>query len=263
MTHARAWLTRTMILVFAGGLLAAPESNRAADVPAADYGKVLDHQLKVLQDTLKGMKDAKENDVKRMQEKVRCTLILIAALAQDDLSGPDAAQRLGTRDGALKIHKLLKKEPGKIDDALKLADGLKSAKAEPEAKAQKVKLFEEHIALDEVMTAFKLPKAGGQGIEAQLLKLSTDKKKMIPAAAMNDSLLAAGYQSALIAELSIDYVPDKKLGTVKDWKAYCGDMKKSGIELAEKIKASDGKGAFAALTKLNTSCTVCHDKFRK
>src|SRR5262249_12526659 len=105
----------------------------------------------------------------------------------------------------------------------------------------------------------KIAKQGGQGIEAALIKLGGDKKKMIPPAA-NDSTLLIAYQTAVIAELAADYVPDKD---AKDWKTYSADMRKGSIELAEKIKAKDGKEAFTALSKVTASCSACHEKFRK
>lgn len=275
MTHAPRWTAKVVVLSLTFILLAGAGHNWAADVADGDYAKVLDHQLKVLQDALKALKDAKEKpEVMKMTDKVRCTAVLIAALAQDNLTGKDAAQRATLRDAALKLAGLLKNEPAKVvDDAIKLAEGLKGLKPDPKAQLAQVRLFDAHIDLAETMSFFKLPKAGGQGAEVQLLKLGTDKKKMIPAAALSDSLLVAAYQTALVADLSVAYVPKEvkvmdvktkevKETDVKDWQTYTLDMKKSALELAEKVKANDGKAAFLALQKLNTSCTVCHDKFR-
>src|SRR5262249_35950955 len=114
--------------------------------------------------------------------------------------------------------------------------------------------------LGELMSQYKLPKAGGQGMEAALLKLATDKKKMIPTTAMNDTLLNTAYLTAIIADLTEEHKPAKD---VKDWVAYSHDMRKGAVELAETVKAKDGKAAFVALGKVNTSCSACHDKFRK
>jgi hypothetical protein len=240
------------------GLGSAADSKDSA-VPDADYPKLVDQQVKVLQDALKSLKEAKEPaEVKKLAEKSRCTAVMIAAIAQENLGGKDSAQRASSRDAAIAVAGLVKSK--KTDDAIKKAADLKSVKADDKAKLDKVKLFDAHIDLQELMSQFKLPKAGGQGIEAALLKLGTDKKKIIPPASLNDATLLIAYQTAVAAELTADYVPDK---APKDWKTYSHDMRASAVEMAEKVKAKDGKGAFAALSKLNTSCSACHEKFRK
>src|SRR5205807_63580 len=109
----------------------------------------------------------------------------------------------------------------KVDEAMQQAADLASVKVDPKAKAEKIKLFDTHIDLEETMSQFKLPKAGGQGIESVLLKLGADKKKMVPPAAMTDGLVLMSYQIAMIAELAGHYTPAKD---VKDWQTFNGDM---------------------------------------
>jgi hypothetical protein len=254
---ARGALLALLVCVIASFGTAADSKDPA--VPEADYPKLVEHQIKVLQEALKTWKEAKEPaEKKKMKEKVRCTAVMIAAIAQDTLTGKDSGARATLRDAALAVGALAKQD--KVDDAAKKADELKNIKADLKSKAEKIKLFDAHIDLQELMTQFKLPKAGGQGTEAQLLKLGQDKKKIIPPASLNDALLLAAYQSAVASELTAAYVPPKD---AKDWKTYSNDMRTGAIELAETVKAKNGKAAFAALSKLNTSCSVCHDKFRK
>jgi hypothetical protein len=261
MTGAARWGVRALVLTVGLWLLAGP--GTAADskdpaVPEADYPKLVDHQLKVLEDTLKVLQDSKDmGEKKKMTTKAHCTAIMVAAIAQDT-SAKDPAGRASLRDAALKVAALVKS--GKIDDAAKQAAGLKNVKADPAAKTEKIKLLDVHANLEELMTQFKLPKAGGQGIESSLLKLGTDKKKMIPAAAMTDSLVNLAYLTAVSADLTEEHKVPKD---GKDWVAYSQDMRKGAIELAETVKAKNGMAAFVALGKVNTSCSVCHDKFRK
>lgn len=227
-------------------------------IPDADYPKVIEQQLKVLQETMKLLGEAKEvADKKKWSEKARCACVLIAAAAQDNLTGKDGAQRATLRDGALNVATLVK--TGKTADAVKAAEGLKGVKSDGKAKTERVKLFEAHIDLQELMGQYKLAKAGGQGTEAALLKLAADKKKAIPANAINDNLIATAYVAALTAELTAEY----KAKNPKDWQALSVDMRKGGLEFAETLKAKDGKAAFTALNKMSTSCSVCHEKFRK
>ncbi len=261
MTGALRRGVQTMVLAVGLWLLAGPGTaadSKSPAVPEADYPKLVDHQLKVLEDTLKVLQESKDmSEKKKMTQKAHCTAVMVAAVAQDT-SAKDPALRASLRDAALKVAALVK--AGKIDDAAREAAGLKNVKADPAAKTEKIKLLDVHINLEELMTQFKLPKAGGQGIESALLKLGADKKKMIPAAAMTDSLLNMAYLSAVAADLTEEHKPAKD---GKDWVAYSQDMRKGSSELAEAVKAKDGKAAFTALSKANTSCSVCHDKFRK
>jgi hypothetical protein len=262
MTIATRWATQGAVLALGLALIADPGS--AADskdiaVPDADYPKLVEHQLKVLEDSLKALQEAKDmTEKKKMTDKAHCTAVTLAAVAQDNLAGKDAAGRVALRDAALNVAALVK--AGKVDDAAKSAADLKNVKPDAAAKAEKIKLFGPHIDLTELMTQFKLSKAGGQGIEAAFLKLGADKKKMVPTTAMTEALLNLTYLTAVVAELTAEHKPPKD---VKDWVAYSQDMRKGAIELAETLRAKDGKAAFKALEKVNMSCSVCHDKFRK
>lgn len=252
---------RIIVLGLVIGLVGLSQAQEGTGslVPDGDYPKLVDSQLKAVQDALKVLKDSKDKDeIKKMKDKGRSGAVMIAAAAQDNLTGKDGQQRATVRDAALNLAALVKGE--KFDDAAKLASELKELKEDPKAKKEKVKLFEAHIDLQEVMSQFKQPKAGGQGIEKLLLNLATDKKKMIPPAAGNDALVVTAYQIALLSDLAHDYLPGKDK---KDWDAWCVDMKKGALEMADKVKAKDGKAAFTALNKLNTSCSVCHERFKK
>lgn len=247
------------LFLTAGFLSGQNASDGKPLVPDADYPKVLDQQVKVLQETMKLLGEAKDmTEKKKWGEKARCAAVLIAAAAQDNLKGPDAAQRAAVRDGALNVAALVKAD--KAAEAAKLADGLKTVKGDGKAKTERVKLFEAHIDIQELMSQYKLAKAGGQGTESALLKLATDKKKVVQPGAITDHLLATAYVTALTGELTGEYKPAKN---AKDWQALAADMRKGGLEFAETLKAKDGKGAFNALNKMNTSCSVCHEKFRK
>jgi len=251
---------RAAALVFALGLVALGQAQEGKDVvvPDGDYAKLVEAQLKVVQEGLKGAKEATEKDqVKKMKTKARCAAVMIAAAAQDNLAGKDGQQRATVRDAALNLAALVKGE--KYDEAVKLAGELKDLKEDSKAKKEKVKLYEAHLDLQEVMSQFKQPKAGGQGIEKLLLNLATDKKKVVPPAAINDALLSTTYQIALLSDLTHDHVPAKDK---KDWDIWSVDMKKGALEMASQLKAKDGKAAFAALNKLNTSCSACHERFK-
>jgi hypothetical protein len=264
MLHTSSWGVRLASLALALVLLGGRGPGAADDgkgplVPDGDYPKVVEAQLKVLQDSIKAAKEAKDRTIlKAMIEKSRCAAVLIAFVAQENLAGKDGPQRASLRDAALQVAALLKAE--KFDDAAQKAAELTQAKLDPKAKLDKVKLFDMHIDLTETMSQFRMPKAGGQGIEKLLLSMGADKKKTVPSTSLNDPLLVTLYQTAIAADLSHSYIPPKN---AKDWLELCGDMKAGALEMAGHVRNKDGKAAFKALEKLNTSCSVCHQKFRE
>ena len=252
---------RAALLGLAIGLVGLGQAQEGKEVvvPEGEYPKLVDAQLKAVLEGLKALKETTDKEqIKKMKDKARCGAVMIAAAAQDNLAGKDGQQRATVRDAALNLAALVTGE--KYDEAVKLAGELKGLKEDPKAKKEKIKLFEAHIDLKEVMSQFKQSKAGGQGVEKLLLNLATDKKKIVPPAAINDALLTAIYQIALLSELAHDYVPPKDK---KDWDIWSMDMKKGALEMADKLKAKDGKAAFSALNKMTASCSVCHERFKK
>src|SRR6516164_6812185 len=100
MTDACRWAEwaasalRAALLVVCMGLivgLGSAADSKDSAVPDADYPKLVDQQVKVLQDALKSLKEAKEPaEVKKLAEKSRCTAVMIAAIAQENLGGKDS-----------------------------------------------------------------------------------------------------------------------------------------------------------------------------
>jgi hypothetical protein len=232
---------------------------KGSTIPDADYAKVVAHQVKVLTESLKAAATAEPLEKKRLADKAKSTAIILAQAAQDNLSGANAAERATLRDAALAIVKLLPAKDPQFADALKLAEGLEGLKANPAAKKEKIQLLPGHTKLEVIMIPYQPAAKGGQGLEAQLLKLSFDKKKNIPPAQLADPLLMNAYQSALIAEMTRDHKVDKDQ---KKWQELSDDMRRTSLELAAGVRDKDGKAAFAALAKLNESCAVCHKIYR-
>lgn len=233
---------------------------KAGGIAEADYSKLVAQQTKTLTETLKAALASTEMlEKKRLADKAKVVAILLAQAAQDNLAGADAGQRATLRDAALAIAKQLPANGPQFADALKLAEALDGLKADPAAKKEKIPLLPAHINLSVLMVPFKNADKGGHGLEATLIKLSFDKKKMIPAAQQGDPLLLSAYQTALIAELTRDHKPAKE---EKKWQELSDDMRRTALEMADGIRAKDGKAAFAALVKLNESCTICHKLYR-
>jgi hypothetical protein len=211
-------------------------------IPAADYDKTLEAEVKVLEEALKAPKD------KGQPLKAKVAAILVAAIAQDDLSGANAGQRATVRDAALKVYELVDQK--KFDDAKKKAEELLTLKADPAAKAMKVKLSDKVSAAD-LMTQFSPPKAG-LGYEKVLIGL--DKGKV------DEKTPIIAQHVAIIAELTRQITPDK---TPKKWEDFADSMRANSIDLAAAAVKKDTKAVKAAVSKLNSACGDCHGIYRK
>lgn len=261
-------LLGSFALVVTSGIWLARYSGAAdatpATVPDTAYPKLAQRSLTTLQNCLKLL--AKGKLAKEVSDKLvrkgRVAAVMIAAYAQANLGGAEGHQRATVRDAAIDIAGLMKKE--EWEKALEKSQTLLTLTADAKAKKEQVKLFDAHMDIEEVMSQFDTLKAGGQDIEKKLLDLAKKRGKTIPAASLNEDLQLTAYQTAQIAELSKKFVmPAKYMKFTKDWNMYCDDMEKAAQELGRAVDKKDGKTAFAALVRLNTSCTQCHDNIKK
>ena len=223
-------------------------SALAAD--AADYPKLLGQTVQIAKEALQGQPD------KRSADRARFALLVLAELAQQDLAGPDGAQRATVRDAAIALAARIKAK--EYDAARKDLDALATLPAQPSAKKEKTKIIDSLVEIDDVMTLFREPKLGGLGIEAEFDKLGAAKGPL-PATALDDRLLLFAHLAAVTGAMAEAHIPDKKQ---KEWKSYALVMKKTGLELADAVKAKDGKAALAALGRANANCAACHKVFR-
>jgi hypothetical protein len=220
-------------------------------VPPADYPKLVEQSVKVIQEALTGEPDGKAI------EKSKVAAVMIAVYAQNGPGSP--AERATLRNAALKLSEAIDDE--KFADARKLVGELLSLKADPNAKDTPVEIMDNYVFIEEAMGQFKLARAGGLEIERDLLKLGSAglKAKALPPDSLNDKLMLMAYQTAMAAKLAREYKTDKKQ---QDWNKYCEEMQKAALDLAGAAKAKDGKAAYMAINKLNASCNDCHEIFR-
>lgn len=249
-------MVRAGILVAGSWLLTAGAAGVAADAPAptlpdGDYARTVEPSIKLLQDALGG------EVTRRSADKARLAMLMLAEFAQQNLGGPDGPQRAAMRDAALEIAALVKNK--KYADAARQAKSLSRLPASKEAKKEKVKLLGPLLDVDELMGQFRSPDKGGLGIEDLLDKLEGAADGQVPAAALNDELRLLAYRTAVAAELCRDHMPPQK-GQL--WRKLSDDMRQQAGKLAESVQAKDGKAAFQAVEKLNSSCKACHREFR-
>jgi hypothetical protein len=133
-------------------------------------------------------------------------------------------------------------------------------------------------AVEPIMAPLKLRSKGGMGIgakagvydpdgiEAKIIGLA--KKKLTAGEIKNqaDDIAKLAKITAAVAEVSALHKPEKKVADKKpeDWAKWSKDMRESALALADQVKAAkpDPDAIKKTATKLNGTCTDCHDKFR-
>jgi hypothetical protein len=245
-------------LIILGAVLLLLHPGSAADapsptVPDADYPGLLELSGGVIREALKGKPD------KRSVDKARTAAVMIAAYAQQNLSGPNGPQRASVRDAALELAALIKAK--EFDKALKQLDALATLKANPKAQLAKLKLVGKSIEFDDIMTQFRQPVRGGLGIEARFDELGAGEGGVIPAKELDDALVRQALLAAVAAELTAEYVPEDK-DKLKLWQALAADMRQQSLALAAVARSKDGKQTFLAVEHLNKTCAKCHKEFR-
>jgi hypothetical protein len=251
MLFVRKSAVRLGLLAFGIGFLSLSSAGTAADAPAptvvdADYAKLLERQVKIIDEALKTPKD------KTQVTKAKVAAVILAAIAQDDFSGANGQLRATVRDGALKVAALI--DSKKFDDATKLAGELATLKADTAAKKEKVKLTDK-VNVQEIMSQFSPPKPG-LGFEKVLFDLEKGKGKK----GVDESTPLIAAQVAIAAELTQQILPDK---TPKKWEEFCAAMKASSVELAQASVKKEAKPINVAVSKVLGSCGDCHAVYRK
>ena len=237
-------------------LLAGAAQGEAAEamkptLPDADYVRTIEPSVKLLQDALGG------EVTRRSADKARLAMLMLAEFAQQNLSGPDGAQRATVRDAALEIALLVKNK--KYAEAVQQAKTLPKLPASQQTKKEKVKLLGPQLDVEELMGQFRSPDKGGLGIEDLLDKLAGAEDGQVPAAALNDDLRLLAYRTAVAAEVCREHRPPEKAPL---WRELSEEMGRQASKLAEAVPAKDGKSAFQAVKKLHSSCKDCHREFR-
>jgi hypothetical protein len=249
-----AWAIQGTALILGIGLLSVAGASSAADsdgplLPDGDYPKMVKYAVKGIQDALKGTPD----DTKAT--KAHTAAIMIAAYAQQNLSGADGQQRATVRDAALKLADTIKAK--KYAEAIKDAGGIASLPADANAKKEKVRLLE-HISFRNLMNQFNHPPDGGWGIHREFYALQLGMKGTIPANDLREPLLLKAYQVGVAAEIAQTKVPKTK---EKEWSTYAGNLRTGAVELADAVRGKDGKAGLDAIAKVTNSCTNCHKIF--
>lgn len=235
-------------VVAADPSLSADLSGKAIEADLAHLGKLVDLAK-----------------TKKVGGRVKAAAVLLALYSQDQMAGKDGAKMAGLRDAALKFAAKAKSSTVITKDAAGFAtDAAALAKAAPAAGAKAVdlpKIIEEtKLELHEVMDLFGSSAGGGMNLEKDIQAIKKNGVTNVAAAEL------IGARTALLADLTL-HMPNDKAGGAnkKAWEDYSKEMKKFSLDLAAEAakgtKADLAKMKMAA-SKLDASCTNCHNKFR-
>lgn len=246
-----AILTAALCVLTIGSVPGAAADAPQPVLPDSEYALLVEQSAKLITEALAGQPN------RRSADKARVAAVMLAEFAQQNLAGADGPQRASVRDAALVIAGLIGDK--KFGEAAKEAARLPGLPAKADAKKERVKLVGPHVDVEELMTLFRATKIGGLGIEPLLDRLATEKNETISPPNLTDELRLLAYRIAVAGEMMGGHAPKMK---VKEWRTQADAMRRSAADLAEAVKAKDGKKSYAALTRLNTSCNQCHKDFR-
>jgi len=222
-------------------------------IPAEVSGKMIDSDIAFLQ---KGLEKTPE---KAAVPTLKSTAMLIALYAQNNLGGKDADAMAALRAQALKVAEALNKKDYKA--ASTEAGKLKSPPASTDKKA--LKLHEMHkFDLSEVMSTFRNSPRGlniEKDIRDQAKAKAPDLKVSGEAAA--HSILLGEFMTLMPSEKAAANPANQK-----KWDGYTADMTKLAKEIVEESTKGDKADKMrlkANLSKLDGSCTACHNEFRE
>ena len=188
---------------------------------------------------------------------LKATAMMVAAHAQAQMTGPNAAKMAGLRDQALKVAAALdEKEYGQAKEA---AQGLENPP--PSQSTKPVELHKMHdFEIDEVMAPFRSGRSGGMEIERNLRKESrtaTDVK-LIEAIAGRTAILGEFTKKMPTGQAAANPARLKK------WEDYSDDMIGHAKAITEETAkpTPDMELLQKKLLVLDASCTNCHNDYR-
>jgi hypothetical protein len=249
-TRSRAFVGGTVLAAGLCSLLApsAPTATAAAPpaLPKESYQRASKAEIAFLQQKL--------DDIVADPMKNRGAVRTVKASAMMLSVYADALKDDALKSSALKVASVVEQKDFK--GAAEAAKGLSSPKADPSAKPPK------SFVLEDVMSPFRVAKAGGQNVEADIK--SALKNGKIEA----ESAELIGVRSAVIADFATGMPNDKASANnamKMKWERWSKDMSAASKELTEeaaKGKGADEKKMLATLKKLDAACINCHNDFR-
>lgn len=244
-----------MAVLLAAVLLAVPATDAAPvevkPIPEAVAAKTMAADIAFLQKGLSaGMPP------KNAVDPLKAVAMLIAYNAQAGMKGDKADHMAGVRDQALKVAEAMAKKD--YPAAKAAAEGLADAKGGNPKPLDLPTLHKFDLA--EVMSAFKLTRAGGLNLEKDIQNMSKRGADAEAAGVIGARVAAIGVYSKALPPAGV--VGDAKK---KQWDEWNDEMATLGQALA--AEAAKGTQADKAvmqkkLSAIDLNCTACHNVFR-
>jgi hypothetical protein len=215
--------------------------------PKEELAKLVTQDIGAVRATLaKGRLD------KRSARKAKAAAFMVALYA-------DSAGLPELRASALKVVQLIEEKKGK--EAVQLAAKL-APDAKPGGKGPAV-AWEKQLDFDDLMHQFSSAGLGGFGLEKELGDLIEGKDELTAAQLEAVRLLAA--KMAMIGRVVDAYAAERNQGGMKtkeNWLMFSAQFRKESLGLIQAARSKDQAATRAALEKVSTTCTKCHDVFR-
>lgn len=248
--------TRRMFLgaavLFAGmtAMVALDPLAQAAELATADVATLIAADGKFIDTALKG-----GTPEKKSLTPLKSSALMVAAYAQSQITGKNAGDDLkyaSVRDNALKVYKAVASK--KSADAVAPAKALAAMEVDKAASVKPVDIVKETKAdIDDLMAQFK---KSGLGLEDQIKALTKKAGKPEEASAIGARMLIV---VDLMETIHPDFGGKKNLAA---WSASSKEMKVASEDLIKAAAAKDAKKMTAAMSKLDASCTSCHNVFK-
>ena len=246
-TH-RLWLGAVALLC--GILFVASSPSQAGDVPDEILKSIIEADVKRVNEMVEKYNTTPD---KKMPIQIKSSSLMIAAYAQNSITGKDAAadkKWAGVRDQAIKVAESFANKKSKEAVAIDLSKG------EGDPKPVKIHTMAK-MDIDILMAQFKKSTAEGLNMEADIKEGANKGAKVDATLIAGRALVTADF----LAELTPTGGFDAKK-TKKDWDRTTGQMKTAARDILA-AKGKDGKTLTIALKKLDGACTACHNIFKE
>jgi hypothetical protein len=236
-------------------------------LPDDAYKQLVQREAKIVQDNLKTGDEDKLT-------RARVGALMIQGYAASHVKPADGAHAHAI--AALGLGKAIRDK--KLDEARKMAEALATGTS---GSVADTKLdWRADLDLKEIMDPLKVQSKGGDGIapelqvnirlkgalngiEEKIRNLAVKKLNEPVLDKANKELALLGYRMAVLAEITHEFPPPKKgKGSPKEWQTLSIEMRDAGIEMAQAAHTKNAEALFKAATRLNSSCTQCHNSFR-
>jgi hypothetical protein len=273
-THTRNWAAAAALALAFGFLGGAGDAqdNKATFkkfLPPEAYKELVTRTAKAIEANLAAPED--EDNLRRAQAQA----IYIVAYAMS--AKADVGNTPGVQGAAGQLARI-GTDKSKLPQAKQLAADLATLHGQAQANDA---VLGKYSDLAELMNLLKPKGKGGEGLAPALQsnirlkgalngieeKIRALAKKQLARDRIGteaEALALLGYKLAVLGELTVLYQQGarKGKGTTNDWNRLCLAMRDESLDLAAAAAKKDAKATFEAATKLDSTCTECHNQFR-